>query len=847
MKIMKKTLCILITLLFISFQIAEAQEMELSYESIEVSGACKMCKERIEKAAMTVKGVKSSKWVVEKQILFVGVVNDSFDVNKLHEVISGVGHDTNLMTADLEVYNNLPMCCHYRSPDNPHYLENKTKEISGIVYERDDNGDLKSLVGANLFWVGTSSGTISDQDGKFSLPILDDNKSLVVSYVGYKTDTVSISFEKNADLEIILSNSINLDAVQINYRKRATEFSRLDPIKVQKIGEGELRKAACCNLSESFQTTPSIDVSFTDAVTGVRKIEMLGLAGKYVQITRESMPDIRALSSINGLSYTPGHWIEGIQLNMGTGSVANGFESMTGQINVELRKPENSDPIFLNLYGNIAGRMEANLNISNKISKKVSTALLLHGNVKNNKSDRNNDGFLDKPIGNQLILVNRWKIAWKNGIKSQIGIKTMLSNQLSGQVNYDNYTQNNRPWVADLKTNRVEGWLKVGKMFADKPYASLGFQLSAVYHDQKNSYGLRTYDALQKSLYANLIYQSIFSNTNHKYRLGVSYQMDKVDETVSDLNYDREEHVPGTFIEYTYKPDDKFTLVGGFRFDWHNDFGFFYTPRLNLKYALSEKTIFRFAAGKGQRTANIFAENKGYFASARKFFIYGNNAKTPYGLEMEEAWNFGLNIIQQFTIFGKEFVFNLDGYHTRFENQIVVDIENPDEVVFYNLDGQSFSNSIQAQIDFSIIKNLDLKIAYRYNDVKTDYKHELLAKPLSSKHRAFLNIGYETSSKWKFDATINWQGQKRIPLYNEPSQHNLNNYSPDFYMLNAQISKEWSDIFELYVGAENILNYRQNNPILGSDNPFGNSFDASLVWGPILGRNVYFGIRYKIK
>ena len=850
--------------LFILFSFnINAQNDNTENVSIQVSGVCGSCESRIEEAALKVSGVKEASWDAEEQRLFVVTLNNEFDINNLHNAVANVGHDTDLLKSNDETYNDLPGCCKYRPNDEEkvacHPDEDKIEgtsgdvensEVKGIVYERADNGELVPLLGANLMWEGTTNGTSTDKDGSFTLDNTDDYHYIIVSYVGYKTDTFHLDHDQvGNDLEIILSNSIDLDAVEINYRKRTTEFSRLDPIKVHKIGEEELQKAACCNLSESFTTNSSIDVSFTDAVTGVRKIEMLGLAGKYVQITRESMPDIRGLSSISGLSYTPGHWIEGIQLNLGTGSVANGFESITGQINVELRKPEESDPFYLNLYGNMEGRMEANLNLSHILSDNLSTGLLLHGNMKNSKSDNNNDGFLDKPIGNQFIALNRWKIIANNGIRAQFGIKGMIQDNTSGQLDFDKENNQQHLWGAILDNKRLESWVKIGKIFPDNPYASLGFQLSGVLYDQKNKFGNRNFDAAQQSLYANLIYQSIFNNTNHQFRTGLSYQLDKMDEEVNSINYTRNESVPGAFFEYTFIPDEKFTLVGGLRGDLHNNYGFFYTPRLNLKYAFSDNTIFRVAAGKGLRTANVFAENIGYFASSRVFSIAKEDSNSPYGLDPEVAWNFGGNIVQQVNVFDNEFVFSFDGYHTRFENQIVVDLENPREVSFYNLDGKSYSNNIQAQVDFSVFENLDFRLAYRFNDVKVDFKNDgLLQKPLSSKHRAFINIGYQTANKWKFDWTLNWQGKKRIPnTLSNPEQYRLDTYSPNFYSMNAQVSKEWNDVFELYIGSENILNYKQENAIIEAENPFGQYFDSSLIWGPVFGRNIYFGLRYRIK
>jgi copper chaperone CopZ len=826
--------------------------------SITVFGACGMCQDRIEENALKVGGVEAASWDVDTRKLAVIIDPVIFDLDLLHQKIADVGHDTDLILADDDVYSALPGCCLYRSSDNPHYIEseksnqntsrlsNKIRRIQGSVYE-EDGGTLSPLMGANLYWLGSTRGTTTDLDGKFRLARESEQDQLIViSYVGYDNDTLQINSRK---MDIVLSNTINLQTVEIRHKRKSTEISTIGAIKTQRIGEKELLKAACCNLSESFETNPSIDVSFTDAVTGTRKIEMLGLAGPYVQIMRENIPDIRGLSAIHGLTYTPGPWMEGIQLNMGTGSVANGFESITGQINVELRKPENSERLYLNLYANEEGRLEANLNLSHKLTEEVSTGLLLHANKKNNRSDRNNDSFLDMPIGDQLILVNRWKYEGKGKLRMQAGIKATLADQISGQYAFQpkDHEGGSSIWGAELNTNRIEVWTKTGLVFPDKPYKSLGLQLSGLLHEQDAYFGQRNYDAEQRTFYANLMYQSIIGNTNHQFRVGLSYIVDDIDENVAGLDFDRNEQVPGAFAEYTLTPNDQVTLVAGLRGDHHNDYGFFATPRLNFRYALSDRTVIRTAIGRGLRTANIFAENIGMFASSRAFNIDSKNNGNPYGLDAEVAWNFGINLTKAFELFDLESVLSIDLYHTHFENKILVDLENVREVRFYNLAGDSYSTSIQTQLDLSVLYNWDFRLAYRFNDVRSDYLSGNLRKPLSAKHRAFINTAYCTESQLKFDFTLSWQGDKRIPnTSGNPEEFQLDEFSPSFFSANTHISKTW-DKLEIYVGAENLFNYRQEDPIISAENPFDEKFDASLIWGPVFGRNVYVGLRYRIK
>lgn len=816
-----------------------------SKHTIPVSGACGMCKDRIEKVALNTIGVKKANYNLEKQELRVEVQENIYSESDLIKAILKAGHDAGGKVATDEDYAALHTCCKYRDdlPDP----DEITNDLNGGVYERLDNGELLPLIGATIKWLDSGVGTVSNMLGEFSLPLNSDDHVIVVSYVGFKADTLHI--HEHGFVRIVMVSNTVLDAVEIRHKKRTTEISYLDPIKVQNISSKELLKAACCNLAESFDTTPAIDASVTDAITGTRKIEMLGLAGPYVQITRENMPDVRGLAAVLGLSYTPGPWIESMQLNMGAGSVVNGFESLTGQINIELRKPCHEESLHLNAYASQAGRFEVNYFGRQEINDKWSNATLMHASTRLERRDHNKDGFLDMPLGKQFSFVNRWKYTNGEGQEGQAGIKYTYMDNLSGQTEFRlNESDRSRVWGADMTTNRIEAWAKRGFVSLDKPYKTLGFQLSGVYHHQDALFGLRRYDADQKSIYFNSIYQTIIGNTDHQVRTGASVQWDNFHEIVEQTHYSRNEWVPGIFGEYTYKGSEKFSWLTGIRLDYHNNFGFFITPRLNVRYAPRESTVFRIAAGRGQRTESIFAENIGLFASSRKIKVLGNNPDTPYGLNAEVAWNLGFSVTQELKVGGKNIMLSLDANRVDFENQIVVDFDsNPQEVLFYNLVGKSYANSVQLQAEIEVAKWLDLRVAYRYNDVQTTYGEALLRKPLTSPQRAFANAAFDFGKGWKLDYTINRLSEARIPgTLSNPERYQWYQESPAYFISNAQISKLWPNKFELYLGGENIFDYRLHDPIIAADQPFSPYFDGSMVWGPVMGINVYAGLRFSL-
>jgi len=720
------------------------------------------------------------------------------------------------------------------------YIKGRVTELS--------NDKVLPITGANVYWSNTSVGTTTDINGNFKLSHLKTNKHLVISFVGYQTDTINVTDQDF--LAINLKNSLAIDEVTVVYRKKSTEVSLLEPLNSKFIGEKELLKAACCNLSESFETNPSVDVSFTDAITGTRQIQMLGLAGPNTQITRENMPDIRGLSAVSGLTYIPGTWIESIHLNKGAGSVVNGFESIAGQIDVNLRNPASMDKLYLNAYGNQNGRIELNANIQADVGDKLGMALLLHGMNNSFKDDHNNDNFMDHPVGEQYVLLNRWELYNDKGIHFQFGVKGTYIDKLGGEKDFNPDTDKGTTkfWGMNMHTERYEGWAKLGKVNIQKPWQSIGFQISGAQHKQDSYFGLNTYNASQNTFYSNLLFQSIIKNTNNKIKTGISFQYDNYKEVLNNNNLDRLEYVPGTFVEYAFSHLEKFNLILGLRGDYHNEYGFFITPRAHLRYSINEKTVIRASGGRGMRTANIVSENTGLLASSRQFVIHGDGSNKPYGLNPEIAWNYGLNLTRKFTLDYRNGYVSIDFYRTDFQNQIVVDLDqNPQQVLFYNLDGVSYSNSFQAQFDYELINRLDVRIAYRWYDVKTTYDGDLKEKPLLSNHRAFINLAYETKKYWKFDYTVNWQGKKRIPdLSTNPIEYQLDEYSPDFFLMNAQVSKSWNQKFDLYAGVENILNYKQKKPILASDQPFSSFFDSSIIWGPVTGRNIYLGLRFKI-
>ena len=811
---------------------------------IVVEGLCSMCKDRIEEAAKG-KGVSEAVWSESTKLLRLSFNTSVTSLQKIEQRIVTAGHDIGNKKANNAVYAALPACCHY-SEENK--LVSTMQTMQGVILQDNGKGSYTALHGASVIWVKSGQGTTTNEAGVFAIPFSNDDNKLIISYTGFTPDTINVNPLET--VMVLLASDGQLQEVKVTARQRSLYTNTTNAFRTQTMSEKELLKAACCNLSESFETNPSVDIAFSDAVTGSKQIQMLGLSGNYTQLTVENMPGPRGLAIAMGLNYIPGTWVESIQLTKGVGSVVNGFESIAGQINVEMKKPETAEKIYANAYVNSMGKTDLNLNAATKVGKNWSSEILLHNAFLYNKIDFNKDGFRDLPTGNLFTALNRWKYEGTNGWMTQFGIKVLTDRKTGGEVNYssEKHFGGTDVFGLGINTDRYEGFAKVGYVFPEKKHKSFGLQLSAFNHQQESYFGQTLYDAKQQNVYANLIYQSIIGTSNHKFKTGLSYLSDNYQETLNSKSFDRREIVPGAFFEYSYDYLTKLSVVAGIRTDYNNLFGWFATPRLHVRYQPFTNTTIRMSFGRGQRTANIIAENMAVLVSARQFEILGQQRGLAYGLQPEVAWNKGISVDQKFKLFEREATLGVDFFRTDFGQQVVVDLENARKTSFYNLQGKSYSNSFQTELYFSPAYKFDVRLAYRWFDVKTTYSGVLLQRPLLNEHRAFVNLAYETKG-WKFDATVNYIGSKRIPpTDNNPVSLIQPNASPAYAIINAQVSKAIGTQrpVEVYLGGENLGNFFQQNAIVDPANPFGNYFDASLVWGPIVGRMIYVGVRFKI-
>lgn len=762
----------------------------------------------------------------------------------------------------------------------------------------DDKGE--PLVGANVYWAGTTVGVATDVDGQFQLEPVKSTNLLVTSFMGFHNDTTEVT--SHSELTIVLVSDLLLEEVDIVERKMAVLRSRISPLTTETLTGEALCMAACCNLSESFETSASVDVAYSDAATGAKQIRLLGLSGTYVQMLTENTPNIRGLAQAFGMEYIPGPWMEAIQVSKGTSSVLNGYEAIAGQINVEYLKPQTQDPVALNAMISTETHAEVNVTGGWDINDKVSTGVLFHAQNMSLELDHNHDGFLDMPKNTNINLLNRWYIK-EGDYTGQILVRGLYDRRIGGQTKKAIAAMDS-PYTIDLNTWRVDGFMKNGYVFDAELGTSIGIIASASYHNQQNTYGSRQWNAAQTNAYLNAIFQTSFDDSatdlwddhSHNLSAGLSVNYDGYNEEayhhplpkgkgeslgVNDLN--RWEVTPGVFAEYTYTYKDKVTLLLGVREDYSTNYGFFTTPRMNLRYAPFEWWTLRGSVGLGYRTPNAIADNAAYLPSNRIYQYYTtlHNTTPLYTtldnaqLAQERSMNMGLSTVFYIPMGNKELQLSGEYYYTKFLDGVIADMDRDlHGITLYNMhdvdEAQYFSHNWQVEANMEILRGWTMTAAFRYTDVKqTSFntaanEWQLRDKPLQNKFKGIITTSYQTPLKtWQFDLTAQFNGEGRMPdgfiIPEGSKQYRMHNgyiYHKWYPQLLGQITKYFRT-WSIYLGAENMTNFTQDNPIVGERvatkeghqfvNPHAANYDASMIWAPIHGWKLYLGFRWALE
>ena len=757
----------------------------------------------------------------------------------------------------------------------------------------DSNGE--PLIGASVYWAGTTVGGSTDVEGNYIIYRVKGHDRLVAGYLGYTNDTLQVNdgverldFKLEAD-------GLAVEDVVIDGTQSGNFVKRDGILKNEMISFAGLCKMACCNLAESFENSASVTVGYSDAISGARQIKMLGLAGTYTQILDENRPIMRGLSAPYGLSYTPGMWLSSIQVSKGVASVTAGHEAITGQINLEHRKPTDEERLFVNFY--LDDELRPELNLASAIpltkDKRLSTVLLFHGSADTDvrEMDHNHDHFRDQPEANLLSFSNRWLYQAPGGTQLRWGFKLLQENRLGGMMDYEDEERSlmarDWDWATEgkemplygshLRNREAGGYVKIGTpigkaVWSEEEQEEMRSNLMAIvdydHYDQSAYFGLNDYAGNENVVSLNTAYQHYFtyrsslilglqafhSSINERLQSYTPW-IDTNPHLVNAFDFDRAEQEVGLYGEYTYAIKDKFSIIVGVRGDYNAFYDrYLFTPRGHLRWNITPLLALRLSAGLGYRSTNVITDNIGVLATGRKL-VFNDGNYTPGWFRdfdrMEEALTMGGSLTQTFSLAGYEnATLSFDYFRTEFDNAVVVDQEWDSTLInIYNTDGKSYTDTYQVDFSWTPAERLDIFATFRYTDSemtirRPDGTTAQVERPLVSEFKTLLNIQYATRfRRWVFDATAQYNGASRLP-----SQTGIladDSHSPAYPMFYAQVTRKVGK-FDLYLGCENIADFRQEVPILGAENPYSTSFNSMNVWGPLMGRKFYFGLRFNL-
>mgnify|MGYP001161709790 CR=1 FL=1 len=739
-------------------------------------------------------------------------------------------------------------------------LRQQESHVLGVVLTLNPEGEREAVPFATVYWLESGTYADCDGDGKFRIARDDGrDRTLVTAALGYRRDTMAVADDVEY-VEVFLRSDSELDEAVVVARSDANYLLRSSSVRTEVISSAGLNKMACCNLAESFENSASVSVGYSDAVTGARQIRLLGLSGIYTAMLDENRPVMRGLAAPFGLSYIPGQWLESIQIAKGPSSVINGVEAISGQINVEHRKPTDEKPLFLNAFVNSMLMGELNAASSLQIGSKWSTVLMAHASHSFMDHDMNGDGFRDEPRTTHLNIANRWLYYDESGVQVRFGVKALYDSRIGGQMSFgrnqvDSLRTMNVPWGTSITNRGVNGYLKVGVPLNADNSRNIAVVADYTYHQFDSYFGLKSFFGKQNSGFLNIMYQDI-PNDSHRFTFGVRDFFDGYGQILhdgyvdplsssgqavfTDFDFSRRENSLGVYGEYTYTLGEKFSLVADLSLDWNSLYGLFLSPRANLKWAPADWLVIRASGGRGTRSPNVVVDNLGMMSTGRRLDIAPD-------LGMESAWTYGGNITFYIPIgFEDNSYLSIDYFRSDFTSQIIVDQEYDwSAVSIYSLDGPSYTNTWQADFSVEPFERFTILATFRYSDSKVWLKDRgLVERPLVSRYKGVLNLQYATRMNiWTFDFTAQINGPARLPDFAvRPGESGM---SPVYPVLFAQITRKFKGV-DVYVGVENITNYRQEHPIIGAENPWSPDFNASVIWGPLTGVTAYAGVRFTL-
>ena len=707
------------------------------------------------------------------------------------------------------------------------------------LYTQNLSGTIKSDIPipfASISVKGQSIGTASNADGFFEInDIKEGSYEFVFSAIGFKKlkKNISIQAGKNT-LDVILEpSSYDIEQVVVTGTMKET-FLSASPVKVDVVTQKFLKKIATTNVMEVIENVNGVQKQINCGVCGTNDIHINGMEGPYTLVLINGMPIMSSLSTVYGLNGIPTSLIKQIEIIKGPSSTLYGTEAVAGVINILTKDPLDVSTVEIESF--ITSHLEKNIDFA-YAPKMKKVDVLLSGNYfkMDNFLDDNDDNFTDIPLSERLSLFNQWNFKRKNQKNLSLSAKYYQEDRSGGVKEWnENLRGNDSIYGESIYTDRIE----LAASYELPMDEDVRIEASYNYHHQDSYYGDTKYEAYQSIYFANLIWNKSIGH-NHDFISGLSYRYQTfVDSTLANIN--ERKFIPALFVQDEITLNRKWTSLLGIRTDFHDEHGFIFSPRLNLKFKPKTYTTFRLNAGTGFRLVNLFTEDHAFLTGSREVLVVED-------LKPEESYNINLNANHIFSLGRSTGTLDIDAFYTYFTNKITPDYDvNPNQIIYANLDGFSVSKGLAFNIQQNFGFPLSIKAGGTYLDVysvddNNTREDELFAPSFTGVFSLSYNLDkINTSMDWTAKVT----GPMSLPSFPYPFERAEE--SPWFSQHHLQIKKVFSESLTAFMGVKNIFNYTQESPLVDWQNPFGDDFDTSYAYGPLQSRRFLFGFSVKI-
>lgn len=687
------------------------------------------------------------------------------------------------------------------------------------------------LAGATIEVLGTDSGTMSDEEGRFCLPPLADSVRVRVSYLGFAPVTTLLS--KVTDSLRVELPPLSTDVVVVTGSPNPIRLAE-SPMKVEIIEGKQLQKSGSSTLMEALFNTNGVTEGINCGVCATNDLHINGLDGTATLFMIDGMPIVGSLASVYGFNSMPVSLVERVEIIKGPASTLYGTEAIGGVINVITRDPRRTATLLASAWTNTHSEHNLDVVLNPKVGPKNYLMLAGNGYRSSMRLEHNGDNFTDLPLIDRVGLYGKWMA--KRDLPATISTRYYYEDRNAGVLQWSERQRGSDSLYGEsIFTRRFEllGRYAISKMWTlEGSYAG---------HHQDSYYGATHYVATQHVGYLNLMHHRKLGK--HSLTTGIAGRYQWYDDNTPATAEPDSRPIPGLYAEDLWKINSHWSLQGGLRLDYQKEHGIVPAPRLNIKWQPTPLSTFRLNSGTGFRLVNVFTEDHAALTGSRQLVFASD-------LKPEQSRSLNLNY-DTFIKQGKGMInLTFDAFHTWYLNRLIPDYSQEDLIIYNSINNLSITRGLAANLNWAPLPSLSLNLGTTWLDT---YQQEptdqgMITKPILFAPRYTVNWTL-TWKHTKWGTQLDWQGkvfgQMQLPEYAEPFTRPTQ--SPTFSQQSLQLDQRLRKGLSIFVGCRNLLNWTQPSPLIAPDAPFGPDFDTTYAYGPIQSRRFFVGMKLELK